>query len=147
TFEFDRNGTVGGANILINVTGHQQLIVPPAGGGLGGEVDGDQFSIDVDVNDAILPVVFEFDADSSSAAGNIPITFDNFTTQDVLADRVATAINGAGLGLTATRPAGGNGVVQIEGITPVTGIDVTNAPTLVNNGASLSQNDLANRIA
>lgn len=70
---------------------------------------------------------FEFDLNGSVASGNIAIPFTATTSQNELADRIVTAIQGAGLQLQPRRI--GNGNVSIGG-TETTLIDVAGAPTI-----------------
>ena len=119
-------------------------MVPAAGGGFNGIQDGDTFTIDDDVNDGNPAVVFEFDSDGSSA-GDVTIPFSSFTTQDVLAQRIVAAVEGAGLGLSPVNL--GNGVVQLNDITPSHAVDASGSAALGQTVLPLSQDDVADRIA
>ncbi|MCA9144379.1 MAG: tandem-95 repeat protein [Planctomycetales bacterium] len=141
-FEFDRDGVVSAGTFRINIRNPIELLLPAAGGGFGGVSDGDTFTIDPDFNDAVPPTVFEFDSDGVATAGSIPIQFNNFTTQSVLAQRVVTAIQAAAVSVTPVDA--GNGIVRLLGISPTHLVDTTGTSALQQRTAGLSQDDVAN---
>ncbi len=92
-FEFDMDGVrLNPRNYLINAANNRTLLLPPAGGGIGGVRDGNTFRIDPDgFGSGVATEVFEFDSNGVTASPNV-ISFNHFTSQDELADRVAAAI-------------------------------------------------------
>lgn len=86
--------------------------------------------------------MFEFDSDGVATAGSIPIQFNNFTTQSVLAQRVVTAIQAAAVSVTPVDA--GNGIVRLLGISPTHLVDTTGTSALQQRTAGLSQDDVAN---
>jgi len=147
TLEFDKDNSLVNpfANLRINAAANRTIQLPAAGGGVGGVQDGDIVRIDPDGLGAVPPVVFEFDNNGLAGAANV-MHFDHFTTQDVLADRLAAAINArAGvLGLNAKNL--GGGIVVLDDTTPQTVLD-TSAATNVGNGfRPPTQEEMAERI-
>ncbi len=72
------------------------LQAPLAGGASGGVSDGDRFII----FDGVRTLTFEFDRNGNTLAGNTPVPFNLGSTQDEIAQAVATAITGANLLVT-----------------------------------------------
>ncbi len=147
TFEFDKDNALINpfANLPINAANNRTILLPAAGGGVGGVQDGDIFRIDPDGLGAVPPVVFEFDSNGAVSAPNV-IHFDHFTTQDVLADRVAAAVNAqAGvLGLNAKNL--GGGIVVLDKTTPRTVLDTSAATNVGNSFQPATQAEMAERI-
>ena len=104
-----------------------------------------RFRIDPDGLGAIAPVVFEFDSNGVAGASDV-IQFDHFTTQDVLADRVATAILGRFGVLKLNAKNSGGGIVVLDGTTPRTVVDTTTAPNVANGFQPPTQDEMAERI-
>lgn len=87
-FEFERGYSLAVPQTL-------ELQIPEEGGGLGGIVDGEYFSLRTG-SDA--PVVFEFDRDGEVTAGRTPILYTVNSTLDEIAVAIVTALEDAGLG-------------------------------------------------
>jgi len=87
-FEFERGYSLAVPQTL-------ELQIPEEGGGLGGIVDGEVFSIRVGTN---APVVFEFDRDGDVTTGRTPILYTVNSTLDEIADAIVAAIANSGLG-------------------------------------------------
>ena len=120
TFEFDKTGVLTTPfNLAVNVLDNFTINLPVSGGGFGGVQDGQTFVLDPDGTGIKPPVVFEFVEEGTARipVGNELIPFNHFTTQDVLADRVAAAVTNqfAALGLTGKNT--GGGVVVLDGRT------------------------------
>ena len=96
-FEFERGYSLAVPQTL-------ELQLPEEGGGLGGIVDGEVFSIRVGTN---APVVFEFDRDDDVTAGRIPILFTVNSSLDEIADAIVDAVANAGLGANPVNLGGG----------------------------------------
>ncbi|TWU47287.1 hypothetical protein Poly51_50860 [Rubripirellula tenax] len=108
SLELSGSPSVTGAS-TVEVFGPLLLSLPLVGGG--GIVTG---SVLVLQDDAGNDVVFEFknnvDANPANAITDVVINFDSFSTVDIVANTLVTAINGAGLGITAVN----NGVGQVS---------------------------------
>ncbi|MFK7738454.1 MAG: tandem-95 repeat protein [Pirellulaceae bacterium] len=72
------------------------LEIPLAGGAAGGVADGDRFSITVEG----VTTTFEFDRNSNSLPGNIPISFEYGDSQQQIANAVFSAIQATGIAVT-----------------------------------------------
>ena len=86
-------------------TGGSRLTTTGRFGGVG---DGETFSI----NDATQEVVFEFDNDQITTAGNRIVLFNATSTEDDIAQAMIAQIRLAGLGLTPTYE--GNGIIALN---------------------------------
>ncbi len=87
-FEFERGYSLAVPQTL-------ELQIPEEGGGLGGIVDGEVFSLRIGTN---TPVVFEFDRDGTTQSGRTPILYTVNSTLDEIADAIVAAIDGSSLG-------------------------------------------------
>jgi hypothetical protein len=83
------------------------LRVPAVGTGAGGITDGQRFTIRDASNPSNRPVTFEFDVNTTTQPGNIPVHFSANATAEQLAQALVAALNGAGLGLSAKVLSGG----------------------------------------
>ena len=90
-------------------------------------------------------MVFEFDSNGVASAPNV-IRFDHFTTQDVLADRVTTAILSQLGVLQLNAKNTGGGIVVLDRTTPRTVVDTTTAPSVANGFQPPTQDEMAERI-
>ena len=95
TFEFESGYTLVVPQTL-------QLVVPAAGGGLGGVVDGEIFTISRTVGTSVQKAVFEFDSNGrvtdnnrDGVADNFVISFNVASTADEIATEIVTAVNRA----------------------------------------------------
>ncbi|GIW94362.1 MAG: hypothetical protein KatS3mg110_2403 [Pirellulaceae bacterium] len=116
---------VGGTDHIIDTTGSKlvtsglpgvtpnlRLLVPIQGGGPGGITDGQSFF----VTDGTRTVVFEFDDNGTTVAGNTIISINPGgvpSTQDEIANLIVNALAGSGFGLSPANL--GNGVVSVGG--------------------------------
>lgn len=94
------------------VTPNLRLHVPIQGGGPGGITDGQNFFI----TDGTRTVVFEFDDNGTTVAGNTIISINPGgvpSTQNEIANLIVSALAGSGLGLNPVNL--GNGVVSVGG--------------------------------
>jgi len=94
------------------VTPNLRLHVPIQGGGPGGINDGQTFFI----TDGSRTVVFEFDDNGTTVAGNTIISINPGgvpSTQDEVANLIVTALAGSGFGLNPVNL--GNGIVSVGG--------------------------------
>jgi VCBS repeat-containing protein len=112
----DHTIDTSGSNLVTSgrpgVTSNLRLHVPVQGGGPGGIVDGQSFF----VTDGARTVVFEFDDNGLTVAGNTIISINpggTISSQDAIASLLVTALNSAGFGLTPTNS--GNGIVEVGG--------------------------------
>lgn len=121
TFEFESGYTVTVAPTLA-------LVMPAAGGGLGGMTDRQTMRI----SDGTNTVIFEFDNNGSVAAGNRPIVFTPQFSAEQLADAVVQALRAANLNLAPVHL--GRGVVHV-GVLPNHTVDISNAPSLTLTGS------------
>ncbi|MBM4001407.1 MAG: tandem-95 repeat protein [Planctomycetes bacterium] len=105
--------TTTGSNLVTSgrpgVTSNLRLHVPIQGGGTGGISDGQTFF----VTDGTRSVVFEFDNNGITVAGNTIISITSSSTREEIADLIVTALAGSGFGLNPVHL--GNGVVEVGG--------------------------------
>ena len=103
--------------------------LPLVGGG--GILDG---SVLVITDDAGNDVIFEFNLNNTppSVAGSIQVAYDTFSTVDVVADNLVTAINNANIGVAASNQ--GIGRISLgriaESRVNINGIPDPNDPSL-----------------
>ncbi|GIW92548.1 MAG: hypothetical protein KatS3mg110_0589 [Pirellulaceae bacterium] len=121
TFEFESGYTV-------TVSPTLALVMPAAGGGLGGMTDRQTMTI----SDGTNTVTFEFDNNGNVAAGNTPIVFTPQFSAEQLADAVVQALRSANLNLAPVHL--GRGVVHV-GVLPNHTVDISNAPSLTLTGS------------
>lgn len=81
-----------------------EMQVPLAGGAFGGVADGDRFSLTV----GGVQTTFEFDLNGNTLAGNIAVPFVLGGTQSELTAAVVSAVQSAGINVTAISRSGGN---------------------------------------
>jgi hypothetical protein len=87
--------------------------------------DGD--FITITRNGGSQSTVFEFDNNNTITAGRVRVPFTNTQSQSEIGEALATAITGAGIGLTPKHF--GNGSVVVGGL-PSDGLSVTGAPSI-----------------
>jgi hypothetical protein len=68
-FEFDDDGAFTGGNSIINLIVDQAILLPPAGGGVGGLTDGERLTINNGIGG--VDVEFEFDSDRVFGTGRV----------------------------------------------------------------------------
>jgi VCBS repeat-containing protein len=73
--------------------------VPAAGGRLGGIRDGETFTVNFDDGMTTRTAKFEFDKNNLLNGANLPILFDNTSTQNEIAFAIVNAIANSGIGL------------------------------------------------
>jgi hypothetical protein len=90
------------------------ILIPSIGGVPQGIVDGTTFQIG---NGIDLPIVFEFDTNNNVVPGHTPVPIPNNPTLQQVANAIAQAVTGVGLGLIPSNA--GNGRVLLTGETPL----------------------------
>ncbi|HPM79830.1 MAG TPA: GEVED domain-containing protein, partial [Candidatus Anammoximicrobium sp.] len=147
-FEFDKDGVrLSPRNLLINVANNRTILLPAAGGGVGGVRDGNTFRLDPDgFGRGVAAEVFEFDNNGVAGSGSNVIAFDHFTTQDQLADRVAAAIRARAGVLNLNAKNVGGGVVVLDKTTIYHAVDTSAAVNVSNSFQPPTQGELAERI-
>ncbi len=121
SFEYESGYTVTVAPTL-------SLVMPPAGGGLGGMTDRQTFT----VTDGSKLVTFEFDNNGSVAAGNQAIVFTPQFSSEQLATAVVQALIAADVGLLPVDL--GRGIVHVGALSTHT-VNIGNAPSLTQTGS------------
>ncbi len=98
----------GDANVVLNTSAAPNVGQAGVAGGID---DGETFTVrQVDLDQTF---VLEFDRDGMVAAGAIAVPFSNGDTADDIAVAIITAINDAGLALSARNR--GNGLINLQG--------------------------------
>ena len=116
------------------------LGVPFGGVSLGGITDGNTFAISVTPGAANL--VFEFDTDGVTTAGNQAIQVAATATQNEVANAIVQALINADIGLAPKNL--GQGQVQLGVTTHF--VDVTGTPSMSRQTILLTQDELAERM-
>ncbi|MEZ6113728.1 MAG: pre-peptidase C-terminal domain-containing protein [Pirellulaceae bacterium] len=126
----DLGGTRGSLALPVNSpliqTGPFSLQIPLAAAGVGGIVEGDTFTLTVDIGPDNAPNVvqqiFEFDTDgirTNPLSGSILVPFAATDSRDTIAQSVIDAVRNAGLGLEPVR-IDGTPRVELPGLTSTT---------------------------
>ncbi|MEE2843482.1 MAG: hypothetical protein VX761_03135, partial [Planctomycetota bacterium] len=102
-------------------------------------LDGDNFEI----GDGAQNVIFEFDSNSSSAPGNVAITYTGAETAEEMADLVAAALTASGLNVESNVLSGGE--IHL-GWNQGLSVDVTNAIGLSQEGNTTLVDAAARRV-